>query len=109
MRPAAQIGKIALRIKANAAIFQIAQQVKFVFVAFFGKIGYSIRFAHLGAHKGRLLLCQIFHLVFNGHQIFLGQLSLAQINIVVKPGWVNGWRAHPKLYARKQRLNGFGH
>ena len=103
VRATAEIGKCTLGIKTDFSICETLQQIQFVFIPFFGKIGDGIILGNLLANENIILFGQLSHLFFKIGQFLFRYCFAAKIHVIIKAP-VNG-RPHPKFHSRKRSFN----
>ena len=105
MRPAAQIGKITVRIETDRPVFEPLDQFHFILVAFFGIGLHRLGLADLAATDRLLRARQFFHLFLDLRQIAFGDRRRT-VHIVVKA--ILDARPNPELDPRIERFERLG-
>ena len=105
VRPAAQIGKITVRIETDRPVFEPLDQFHFILVAFFGIGLHRLGLADLAATDRLLRARQFFHLFLDLRQIAFGDRRRT-VHIVVKA--VLDARPNPELDPRIERFERLG-
>ncbi len=104
----AQIGKLALVVKGDAAVFQVLQQFQLVLITFFPKVFDGGLLAYLFPLEFIFLPGQLQHFFFYPGNVFQGiKRCISKIHIVIKPRVYGGPDA--EFYTGKQGLQGFSH
>ncbi len=107
VRPAAQIGEIALGIEGDLPVLQAVDQLQFVLVAFLGEVLDGVGLAHFLAVERELLGGEFLELGLDGGEITLANAPFTEVHVVVEP--VLDGRADAEFGPRIERLQGFRH
>ena len=105
VRPAAQVGKITVRVEADRTVLEGADQFHFIFVALFRVSVECLGLRHFTAGNGLLTPGELFHFLLDLGQVRLGN-GHRRIDVVIEPVLDAG--ADAELDARIERLERLG-
>ena len=107
VRASAEVGERAALIEGDRAVFQIVDQLQFVFVAFLGEVVQCFGFGHLAAHEFDFLGGQLLHFGFDFRKVIRRDAIIHEIDVVVEAVFDMG--ADAELDTGIKAFNGGGH
>ncbi len=105
VRPAAEVGEVALSVEADGAVLEAVDQLQLVFVALLLEVGDGLGLGHFAAGEDFLPRGQLLHLVLDGLEVSVADHLVAQVDVVVKA--VLDGRTDPEFGAGIKCFHGF--